>query len=108
MLNSGITIPNDSTFKITNTSKSINNCRIHSFHKLIKITIVNFKYPNMISIPKFHKTPIKFRTVTVGCNYYNNSAFNIILDNLIQIYVLTIKRANTHYFKNSYQLVDIT
>ena len=55
---------------------------------------------------KFHKTPVKFRTVTVGYNIYSNDGNNFFLNDLKQIYDLTLNTNNTHCLKNNYQLIE--
>ena len=79
--------------------------QIYAFHKLL-IPQSNFNYPYLVLIPKFHKSPVKFRTVTVDCNTYSNNANKILLNILKQIYDLTLKTNNTYCLKNSYQLIE--
>ena len=52
--------------------------------EIVKIPPTNFNYPYFVLIPKFHKNPISYRTVTVGCNSYSNSASKILLNKTIK------------------------
>lgn len=105
LLNSVIT--SNSNFIKVNTNIIINNRSILNYYKLLDIPHTNFKYPYLVLIPKFHKTPIKFRTVTIGCNTYNNNANKLLLSILTQLHNITSQSHNTHYLKNSFQLIDI-
>ena len=103
-LNSIISL--DTNFKLFTDSINVKNKQICADHKLLKIPQSSFNYLYLVLIPKFYKSPVKFRTVTVGCNTYSNSASKILLNILKQIYVLTIKTNDTHCHKNSYQLIE--
>ena len=56
---------------LTNSSNVNKNKQIHAFYKLLKLPHNNYNYPCLVLIPKFHKKPVKFRTVTIGCNNYS-------------------------------------
>ncbi len=81
--------------------------RIKAIYKTIGIHICKINFPYLILIPKFHKNPIKFRTVTCGYNSYlvkaNKDLLNII--NKIFDYIQSIEK--TAIIKNSFQLVTI-
>lgn len=90
-------------FEKSSNNRTINNRKILNFHKLLNIKCQNFNYPYIVLIPKFHKSPIKFRSVTVGCNAYNNVAGKLLLNFLNQINTLS-KGDNKISIKNSYEL----
>lgn len=101
------TLSSNNSFKLTNSNTIINNRKINSFYKLLHFPSTNFNYPYLVLIPKFHKSPIKFRTVTIGCNTYNNKANKLLLNILNQLYSVTSKIDNVHCIKNSFMLIDI-
>ena len=61
-------LSSDTNFKHSTDSINVKNKQVNAFHKLLKIPQSNFNYPYLVLIPKFHKSPVKFRTVAVGCN----------------------------------------
>jgi len=93
-------------FKKHSNNLEINNKKIFNYHKLLKLDHSNFKYPYMVLIPKFHKCPLNFRTVTIGCNAYNNHAAQklfIILNHIkenIKNNPSNIIVSNSHDLKN--------
>lgn len=66
----------------------------------------NYNYLYIVVIPKLHKNPLKFRTVTIMCNAYTNNANNLLLTILTKLYDVTIQQHNKHRIKNRFQLVD--
>ena len=80
-------LSSDTNFKPSNDSIYVKN-KIHAFYKLLKVHQSNFNYPYLVLIPKFHKTPVRFWTVTVDYNTYSNNANKILLNVLKQIYNL--------------------
>ena len=55
---------------LSNSFNANKNKQVHAFYKMLKLPHKNFNYPYLVLIPKFYKKPVKFRTVTVGCNIY--------------------------------------
>lgn len=104
LLNS--TITSNDLFKTINNTLIINNRKIIKFHKLLNLKCPNLNYPYIVLVPKFHKSPIKFRTVTVGCNTFNNTASKLLL-NILNIISknLTETNVNSIRIKNSYELL---
>ena len=76
------------------------------FINFLRFPQSNFNYPYQVLIPKFHKSPVRFRIVTVHCNTYSNKCKLILLKILKQIYDLSLNTNNTHCIKNNYQLAE--
>jgi hypothetical protein len=68
------------------------------------IGINKIKFPYIVLIPKFHKVPIKFRAVTIGCNTYLTIANTRLLE-LLKIVMLKIKKEGSYIVNNSYEVV---
>jgi len=58
----------------------------------------------MVIIPKFHKNPLTFRTVTIGCNTYNNVASQKLFIILNHIYENNKNHPKNVSVNNSYDL----
>ena len=99
-------IDNCNIFKHKSDNSIIINKLILALHKPLKFNPSNLNFPYVVLIPKMHKNPISFRTVTVGVITYSNIASIKLLKILNNI------RINPHYnkyftfIKNSYKLVD--
>lgn len=103
------TISNNSNFTPIDTNITINNKKILAFHRLLKISNNNLNYPYIVLIPKFHKTPIKFREVTIGCNTYNNETCKKLLNILKIIHENEINNnTKSVSIKNSFELTKRT
>lgn len=89
--------------KVTEPVNSIIN-RIRAMYKLTGLTNLNFKFPYLILIPKLHKNPIKFRSVTVGCNTYLVRANNKLLSVIKNIYPIMTKYGSC-IVKNSFEAI---
>ena len=85
------------------TNISIIKKQIIAHYKLFKLKH-NLNFPYIVLIPKFHKSPITFRTVTIGFNSYTNAADKQLLFILKQFYDQFTKQ-ETHIIKNSFELI---
>lgn len=63
----------------------------------------NWGHLRNISFP-IHKNPLKFKTVTVGCIYYNMPVNTLFLNILTPINKKALEK-NIHCIKNSFELV---
>lgn len=66
--------PLKNTFTLHNISSEEKSRHILSYHTLSGLKNKDFNYPYIVVIPKFHKNPLKFRTMTSGYNTYNTHA----------------------------------
>ena len=84
-------VGNKDTFTEIQITKSAIVTSIYNKSKEFKLFPNRFKIPSFYGIPKFHKTPIKFRYIssTVGC--INNDASHLMTDVLREM----LSRINT-------------
>jgi hypothetical protein len=94
----------DLQYNKVNTGNNVIVNRIRAFYKKLGLDIKNFKFPYLILIPKLHKNPIKFRTITVGCGTYLELANSKLLSILKHIYI-KIKYSGCHIVKNSRDVI---
>ena len=99
------TYSNDLVFQKCNSPISIKN-RISAFYRKLKLNITTFKCPYLIMIPKFHKHPLKFRSITVGCNTYMKSA-NVALFKVLSYVMNVVEKDHVSLIvNNSYAVVN--
>jgi hypothetical protein len=96
---------NDTTiYKKLDLKQCIIENRIRAFYRRAGFKIGDFKFPYLVLIPKFHKFPVKFRTVTVGCNTYLTDANNKLLS-LLKIVYKTLIKEGGYFINNSLTVV---
>jgi hypothetical protein len=93
-------------YKRLSTSIDITKKRIDALYRRLGISNSNRKFPYLILVPKLHKTPVKFRPITVGCNTYIELANNELLK-LLKILYIKIKHVGCNIIKNSYDVIRI-
>lgn len=89
-----------------NSSSTIVTKKIIALYKQLKISNNNYNFPYMVLIPKFHKTPITFRTVTVEFNTYTNKAASKLLSLLKIVNEEIVHKKYNIYIKNSFELIE--
>ena len=60
--------------------------KIVAFYKLVKFKIKNINFPYVTVVPKFHKTPKAFRSITCGTYIYSSLASKLLLKYLTPIF----------------------
>lgn len=73
------TISSNNSLYNTNEIKLINNPKNEKYYKLLDILFTKFIYSYLVLISNFHKTQIKFRSVTIRCNKNTNKANTCLL-----------------------------
>ncbi|GFY20503.1 reverse transcriptase domain-containing protein [Trichonephila clavipes] len=76
-----------------------------ALNKRLNIHLNNIKYPSIFLTPKFHKSPIKFRSITNGYNTYITRSGKI-LQSLLQNLIDNLQ--NTAIIKNSLEIARVT
>ena len=94
----------NSIFKPLNVKASTITKKIIAFYKLLKLKINKINYPYVMIVPKFHKTPIAFRSITCGTNIYFTIASNVLLKLLTQI-LEVLKTNKISIINSSYSLI---
>lgn len=80
--------------------------RLIALYKKVGIIIKNIKFPYLVLIPKLHKTPVKFRSVTVGCGSYLEIANKKLLKIISNIYY-HMNQLGGIIIRNSYEAIKI-
>jgi len=97
-------LENNTIFKPIKDKSNTIIKKVNAFYKLLKLKIKNINFPYVIIVPKFHKTPIAFRSITCGTNIYSSSANKLLLKYLTQMYeILTVNKLSI--LNNSYSLI---
>ena len=96
---------NNNQFKLDLNSINSIKQRIIKMYSDLNIKSKYLKFPYIVLIPKFHKNPIKFRTVTSGHNSYSTTASKLLL-NKLNIINESLRYSNNNYFilNNSIEL----
>jgi hypothetical protein len=98
---------NDSSlYKKINDNSLIIQKRINALYKKVKFQLKQFKFPYLILIPKLHKNPVKFRSVTVGCGTYLEHANKQLLKVISNIYN-HMGKIGGYIIKNSYEVIKV-
>lgn len=96
------TLHNTSLYKSIKDNSTIIAKRLIAKYKLLKLKFTNIKFPYLVLIPKFHKSPIKFRSVTSAHNTYATLANKRLLEMLVKLN----KSINSNcIINNSFELV---
>jgi len=97
-------LENNTIFKPIKDKSTTVDKKILVFYKLVKLKIKNINFPYVIIVPKFHKIPIAFRSITCGTNIYSSIASKLLLKYLTQIFE-TLKINNNSILNNSYSFI---
>lgn len=95
---------NPSLYNKVTTDCTIIKKRIIALYKKVGFNLTKFKFPYLILIPKLHKTPVKFRSVTVGCGTYLEYANTKLLQVIKHIYN-HMEKSGGYIIKNSYEAI---
>ena len=93
------------TFKLQKTTIHDLKRKLISKYKQFFDTHQNLNIPYLVIIPKFHKDPVKFRTVTSGHNSYATKANKKLLKVLNTLFHEISKEPHC-IISNSYQLIQ--
>jgi hypothetical protein len=96
-------IHNSNNYKLCNNSQTEINNKIKALHKRLGLNINKINLPYIFITPKFHKNPIKFRTVTCGYNTYIVKTSQV-LKNIVQTAIDSLNGSSI--INNSYKVIE--